>query len=144
MPPPAVTGVWGLGPWGLGTWGGIGGPSFAAVSPIVAEVRGGTVVGIFGTGFADPTTIEILDAGNIVRGRAYYFEARLDLRPKKVLVGLPPLPAGVYGIRITTPAGISPIIPNVITYKEFADEGKVLRMRRRFAQIWATGERITV
>jgi hypothetical protein len=32
----------------------------------------------------------------------------------------------------------------VITYREFADEGKVLRARRRFAAIWATGERIVV
>lgn len=136
--------AWGTGPWGVGAWGGIGGPTFMGVAPVLLDTKGGTGITIFGSNFRDPTTVDILDGSNIVVGRCYYFEARLDLRSNKLLVGTPPLPAGSYGIQITTPSGTSPIFPNVLTYAPFADEGKVLRMRRRFASIWATGERIAV
>jgi hypothetical protein len=112
------------------------------VSPSIADVLGGTVLGIFGENFTDPMTIEVLEADLTVVGQAKYFEARLDLRLQKALVGFPALPAGSYGIRITTAAGTSPVLPDAVTYKPFASEGKVLRMRSRFARVWATGRRV--
>ena len=114
----------------------------AAVSPTLAEVEGGTVIGIFGTNFTDPVIIELVDGGGTVVGQGQIFEARLDLRLQKMLVGFPPLPAATYGIQVTTAAGTSPILPNAVTYKLFAQEGKAQRARRHFAQAWATGERL--
>lgn len=136
-------GVWGTGSWGTGSWGAVPAPALAVVSPGLADVKGGTVVGLFGTNFFDPMLVELLDGGGItVVGRAYYFEARLDLRAGKALVGLPPLPVGSYGLRLTTPAGVSPIVPNAVTYAVFAEQTKVQRARRQWSSAWATGPRI--
>lgn len=136
-------GSWGGGgPWGTGS---LGDPAtLFAVEPGIADVLGGTVATFFGANFTDPALIELLTGGGTVVGTAYYQRAKLDLRNGKIIAGLPALPAGVYGVRVTTTAGPSPILVNAITYKVFADEGKVLRTRRRFAAIWATGERISV
>jgi len=82
------------------------------------------------------------NAGTIVFGTAEYFEARLDLRAGKILAGFPALAAGTYGIRTTTAAGTSAVLPDAVTYAVFAEEGKVQRVRRRYADIWATGNRI--
>ena len=146
-PSVAAVGSWGLGPWGTGSWGGLGeggagGPGLGGVSPTLAEVEGGTVIGIFGENFTDPVIIELVDGDGTVLSRGQIFEARLDLRLQKMLVGFPPMPPGVYGIQVTTDAGTSPILPDAVTYKEFAQEGKVQRARRHFAQAWATGERL--
>jgi len=138
------TGAWGVSPWGAGTpWGGIGAgePRIDAVSPGIADVKGGTVVGIFGSGFVDPVVIELYDGLTKV-GEGKYFEARLDIRFKKMLIGLPALPVGAYGIKVTSPYGTSPIFENAITYKVFAEEGKVQRVKRRWAEPWRLGERL--
>jgi hypothetical protein len=141
----AAVGSWGIGPWGTGTWGGLGepveGPGAIAVSPTIADVLGGTVVAIFGSGFIDPVTIELYD-GLIKVGEGKYFEAGLDVRLEKMLVGMPALPVGSYGIKIITPYGESGILEDAITYKVFAEEGKVQRVRRRWAEPWQVGERL--
>ena len=145
--PPTIAevGSWGIGPWGTGTWGGLGetgeGPGIGDVSPAIADVKGGTVVAIFGSGFVDPITIELYD-GAIKVGEGKYFEARLDVRFEKMLVGLPPLPVGAYGIKLITPYGSTPILADAITYKVFAEEGKVQRVRRRWSAAWRVGERL--
>lgn len=138
---------WGTGGWGTGTWGSgsqEGDPPFlGAISPAIADTRGGTVISVFGSNFVDPMSVEIIDPiGGEVLGTAYYFEAQLDLRNSKLLVGFPALPAGTYGVRITTPAGTSAVLPDAITYKLFAEEAKVHRVRRAWAPVWATGERL--
>lgn len=137
----AAVGSWGIGPWGTGTWGGTGAPGVGAVSPTIADVKGGTVVALFGTGFIDPVIVELYD-GNDLAGVGAYFEAKLDVRLEKMLVGLPELPIGVYGIKITTPLGSSPILPDAVEYKVFAEEGKVQRVRRRWAKAWQIGRRL--
>lgn len=137
---------WGSGSWGTGQWGGVtvpSPPSLGAIDDVLCDVRGGTVLGIFGDNFVDPTKIEVVDMiGLEVLAEAYYFEARLDLRKKKILAGFPALPAGTYGVKLTTPAGTTPVLPNAVTYVVFADEGKVQRVRRRWSNIWSTGERL--
>lgn len=142
----AAVGSWGIGPWGTGTWGGLGqpveGPIIGVVGPTIADVKGGTVVGIFGTGFIDPVVVELYDATATKLAEAKYFEARLDVRLKKMLVGMPALPVGFYGIKVITPFGASPIFPDAITYKVFAEEGKAHRVRRRWAQPWQVGKRL--
>jgi len=138
-------GAWGGGdPWGGAVPGGAAPPTLIAVDPGVADVLGGTLATFYGTSFYDPALIEIVDGGGATVGTAYYQHAKLDLRYGKIIAGLPALPVGVYGVKVTTPAGTSPVLRGVLTYKVFADEGKVLRTRRRYAQIWATGERISV
>ncbi len=141
VPPPI--GYWGHGPWGLGTWGGLGViPDLLSLSSSIADVKGGTLITLFGIAFVDPTVIELYDSLSNLVGEAKYFEANLDLRAKKVIAGFPALPVGTYGLRIITPGGDTGIIPNMITYKVFAEEGKVQRVRRRWAEVWQTGERI--
>ncbi|MCZ6870546.1 MAG: hypothetical protein O7G84_13675 [Gammaproteobacteria bacterium] len=146
VPPPICAGVgnWGTGLWGCSTWGGAGDPPIAGgVTGVLCDVKGGTVLGVFGSNFVDPTIIEVVDnLGVEVFGTAEYFEARLDLRPTKILAGFPALAAGTYGIRITTPAGATPVLQDAVTYAVFAEEGKVQRVRRRYADVWSTGNRI--
>jgi hypothetical protein len=148
IPPPklAAVGNWGTTPWGCSAYGGAVGvdpPFVGAVGPAICDVKGGTVLGVFGDNFVDPTRIEIIDMGGLETiGEAYYFEARLDLRKTKILAGFPPADAGTYGIRITTPAGVTPVLPDAVTYQAFAEQGKVHRVRRRWAPFWATGERL--
>ena len=140
--------------WGLGLWGGPessawgagqvpGSPILGAIQDSPCDVKGGTVLGIFGNNFVDPTLIEIVDMiGLETLGTAYYFEARLDLRKSKILAGFPALPVGTYGVKLTTIAGTTPVLPNAVTYAVFAEEGKVQRVRRRYASPWSTGERL--
>jgi hypothetical protein len=145
--PPAIAAVgsWGLGPWGTGTWGGLGepveGPGIFVVGPTIADVKGGTVISIFGSGFIDPLIIELYD-GAIKVGEGKYFEARLDVRLEKMLVGMPALPVGSYGLKVITPFGASGILEDAVQYKVFAEEGKVQRVRRRWANAWQIGERL--
>lgn len=139
--------AWGTGGWGLGTWGAGGAPLPAplllGVESKLCNVKGGTVLGVFGDHFVHPSVIELIDmVGLDAVGQAKYFEPRLDLRPKKILAGFPALPAGTYGLRLTTPYGVTPVLPNAVTYVVFAEEGKVHRVRRRYAGAWATGERL--
>ncbi len=148
-PPPKLvgTGNWGHGPWGCSTWGGMGGaadpPSLGAVGPALCDVLGGTVLGVFGDNFVDPTIIQVIDMiGLEVLGEALYFEARLDLRKNKILAGFPALPVGTYGVKVITPSGSTPVLPDAVTYEVFADEGKVHRVRRRYAEPWNTGTRL--
>jgi hypothetical protein len=141
----AAVGSWGIGPWGTGTWGGVGevteGPRIDVIGPVVADVLGGTVIAIFGTGFVDPAIIELF-SGALKVGEGKYFEARLDMLFTKMLVGLPPLPVGSYGLKVTTPYGASAILEDAIQYKVFAEETKVHRVRRRWAEAWQLGERL--
>ena len=147
-PPPKLIGVgnWGVGAWGCSTWGAnaeASPPTLGAIDSALCDVKGGTILGVFGDNFVDPTVIEIVDMiGLEVLGRAYYFEARLDLRKNKILAGFPPLAVGTYGVKLTTPSGTTPVLPDAVTYAVFAEEGKPQRVRRRFANIWATGERL--
>ena len=147
-PPPKLvgTGNWGQGAWGCSTWGGMGDPNppmLGAVGPALCDVLGGTVLGVFGDNFVDPTIIQVIDMiGLEVLGEAEYFEARLDLRKNKILAGFPALPAGTYGVKVITPSGSTPVLPNAVTYAVFADEGKVHRVRRRYSNVWATGPRL--
>jgi hypothetical protein len=151
VPPPKLAGVgnWGVSTWGCATWGGASSPepsppSLGALDPgAICDVKGGTVLGIFGDNFVDPTRIFVVDPiGLEVLGEAYYFEAKIDLRKNKILAGFPALPAGTYGVKISTPAGMTPVLLDAVTYLPFAEEGKVQRVRRRWGEFWATGERL--
>lgn len=143
--PPSCLGAgnWGTGAWGCGPWGGAGPPTVGGITGALCDVKGGTVLGVFGTDFTDPAIIEVVDnLGVEVFGTAEYFEARLDLRSGKILAGFPALAVGTYGIRITTSGGTSAVLQDAVTYAVFAEEGKVQRVRRRYANVWATGNRI--
>ena len=138
---------WGTSGWGTGTWGSLTveaePPIVGAVSPSLADTRGGSVLGVFGTNFLDPMSVEIIDpVSSEVVGEVYYFEARLDLRSNKLYAGFPALPSGTYDIRVITPGGTSPVLESAVTYKLFAEEAKVHRVRRAWAPAWATGERL--
>ncbi len=147
LPPKLVgAGNWGATPWGCSHWGGQAGggpPILGAVGPALCDVKGGTVLGLFGDNFTDPTVIEVVDPiGLETLGTAHYFEARLDLRNNKILAGFPALPQGTYGVKVTTAGGVSSVLLDAVTYEPFADEGKVQRVRRRWSPFWGTGERI--
>ncbi len=136
---------WSTGNWGLSPWGSPGAPSLAVIDlggcdpSDFANVLGGTPATLYGNNFFDPAVVELLQ-GSLVVGRAEYFEGRLDLRLKKMIVGLPALPAGTYSVRVTTAYG-SALLPDAVTYKPFCEQTKVHRVRRRFAPAWATGPR---
>lgn len=134
---------WGQSSWGQGAWGAgvVSVPTLLGVTGGPCDVLGGTVITLHGSGFTDPATIDVLDGGSVVVGTAYYFESDLDMRDAKLMVGMPALPVGVYGIRVTVDAGVTGILTSAVTYKVFAAEGKVHRVRRRLAKAWATGER---
>lgn len=136
---------WGTEKWGIDSWGSAGlaldMPIITAVSPTICDVKGGTVLAIFGTDFVSPI-VEVLDGALQLIGTGYIFEDRLDVRLTKMLVGMPAAPVASYGLRVITPFGVSPVLPNAVTYKVFAEEAKVLRTRRLFSRAWRTGERI--
>lgn len=135
---------WGSDPWGDSSWGAVEGgsvPELDAVEPPVVDVKGGSVVLLRGSGFRDPTTVEVLDGGLAVVGRGQYLKARLDLRGGKLFVGLPALSEGTYSLRLTTNFGSS-LLPSCLLYRRFAEEMKVLRVRSRWASAWATGPRL--
>ena len=134
--------TWGGGSWGADEWGDPGAPVLSIVGPAIADVLGGTVLTLYGSNFFDPALVELV-LGVTTVGRAEYLEARLDLRRRKLIVGLPALPAGVYSVRITTTYGTS-LLPDCVTYKPFADQMKIQRARRRWAPAWAVGPKLLV
>lgn len=131
---------WGSGSWGTSAWGSPGAPALLLIDPAVADTRGGTTVTLYGLNFFDPAQVELVRNVTTV-GRGQYLSARLDLRLKKMIVGLPALPADTYGIRVTTPYGSS-FLPNCVEFRLFAEEVKVHRVRGRWSAAWAVGPRL--
>lgn len=140
---------WGNGFWGTEGWGdgeiALDPPSVYAVGVGTLDVLGGTILAVFGTKFTPPMYAEVIDmsGGDEVLGVANYFDPDLDLRPSKALLGMPPMPRGVYGIRAVTAGGPGNILRDVLVYEPVADRMKVERVKRRLAPVWGTGERIT-
>lgn len=137
--------TWGVGEWGSeAAWGTgltLSPPSIVGVSPYIVERRGGTVVTIVGTNFFDPMTVEVLK-GAVVVGEGVIFDARFDLQQNRAYVGLPAAADGVYGIRVSTAGGDSPIFENAVEYRLHTEQVKVHRVRIGYAQPWVTGPRL--
>ncbi len=136
---------YGIDPYGLGPYGGSAPPVILEVlTPDngIVDVLGGDVITILGLNFADPMTAEILSGvfPYTLEAETFMFDARYDLTKSTARYGAPPMPAGTYHVRITTPSGTT-VLVDAITYAPVSHELKVDRMRGAFASVWATGDR---
>jgi hypothetical protein len=110
------------------------------------EIRGGTVIGIVGTDFFAPVTIDVLIGGGpfVSVGRCFVWDYEFDLKNNRIFAGTPALAAGLYHLQVTTDGGPSAVLLNALEYVPFAEEMKVQRARRSFAPVWKTGPRVLV
>lgn len=139
-----IGGGWGRGPWGeespWGTGVDLPPPIVSDVHPTILEIRGGTVLGIFGENFHDPMTVEVLQAGQVV-GTGYIFDAEFDLQPNRAFAGMPALDEGVYDLRVTTAGGESNVLGGVLDYRLHSEQAKLHAGRIKFSSTWKTGPR---
>jgi hypothetical protein len=139
-----IGGGWGRAPWGGDAAWGAGVdlplPILHAVHPTVLEIRGGTVLGIFGENFFDPMTVEVLDAGEVV-GTGYIFDAEFDLERNRAYAGMPAMAEGVYDLRVTTAGGDSNVLEGALDYRLHSEQAKVHGGRIKFSSTWKTGPR---
>lgn len=148
---------WGTGSWGTSSWGTGGNappPTLISVAslagtlaptqaPAVVAEKGGTVCLLVGTNFFDPTTVEIGIGTTFTKiGEGYIFDPEFDISKNRVYFATPPLVRGVYNLRVVTEGGTSNVLQNVISARLFADEYKVVSVRGKFSEKWATGPRI--
>jgi hypothetical protein len=138
---------WGLDPWGGGNPGALPGPILTAIVGGLLDTRGGTVLEIIGMNFFPTFVPQVLigvGPGYTLIAEGYLFEPRFDIRNKgtRALPGMPPAPVGTYHLRVKTPAGLSGVLENVLTYAVFAEEQKVQKASQAFAIAWNTSRRI--
>ena len=117
-----------------------GAVTITGVSDAIVPRRGGLVLEITGTGFTDAAMVT-LEQATVAQGTGYIFDADFDVTATAIFVGLPPLPDGVYDLRVTV-GGDTALSVGAIEYRLFAEETKVMRVRGSFAQPWRTGARI--
>lgn len=110
-------------------------PTLTAVSPSVAEARGGTVVFLEGTGFEAPLTVEVLLASVPVAA----FDVNYDITPTSAFFGTPVLAPDTYEVRVTNADGTSGTVELVV--KKFAEQMKVEQVRQKWSPIWKVGPR---
>jgi len=152
---------WGVGPWGSGSpWGtgtalpvptligvsALGDFDASTTGPAAVDFRGGTICILAGTGFFDPTLIEVLSGGPgnyVVEGIGYVVTPEFDLTRSTIYFGAPHLTRdGLYHLRATTDGGVSNVLPGVLLAQQFAEEFKTLSVRGKFAPAWDTGPRL--
>ena len=114
--------------------------TITGVSDAIVPRRGGLVLEITGTGY-DATAVVELEQAAVVHGTGYIFDPDFDVTATTMFVGLPPLPDGVYDLRVTAALGTA-ISALAIEYRLFAEETKVMHVRGSFAQPWRVGPRI--
>jgi hypothetical protein len=119
---------------------GGGGLTITDVSDAIVPRRGGLVLEITGTGF-ESSAVVTLEQATVTLGTAYIFDPDFDVLATSIFAGLPPLPDGVYDLRVTVGAD-TVLAAGAIEYRLFAEESKVLRTRGGFAQPWRTGPRM--
>jgi hypothetical protein len=118
-------------------------------------VAGGTVLTVTGSNFVAPLYGEVLSGpvgAPVVEGRAFLFDPTFDLKnPKQdqayttAILGLPTVPApGSYHLRLNVAGTLTGILENALTYRVFAEEYKVHKVRKAFGRRWQTGRRLLV
>ena len=144
-----LSGIWGQSRWGLDYWGaareGEVAPTIYEVSPGLLEVEGGTILTIVGADFFPefiPQVVSGPPGGPYeLLAEGYLFDPEYDLTPDRALPGMPPMVAGVYSLRVSTPAGLSNVLENALTYAPFADEVIIQKVRSAWSAKWRVGAR---
>jgi len=146
---------WGTQLFGLDTWGaptsfftpgGGGPPTIISGGSLVCEVEGGTIITILGAGFF-PEFVPMVFSGPFggpysLVAEGYLFDPDFDLTPTQAIVGMPALPAGVYGLAVRTPSGQSNVLDSALVYKPFADEEVAQKGRSSWSAKWHVGIRL--